>query len=237
MKTLIIGGGKIGYNLFRTLKERDYEVTLIERDKDTCIKIAEDFNTDVIWGDGTNLDVLVDAGIEEAEIVAAVTGADEENLVICQLAKLSYNTKKTIARVNNPKNTAMFKNLGIDNTVCSTEVIANLIEYAFDKEDYRIINTFERGSMILAELSIKENNIWCNKVVKSLILPNECVLVSIMREEKVIYPRGDTCILSGDKVLIITNKTILSVIVSELYDGGSVKKQHFSHREYNAYSH
>lgn len=221
MKTIIIGGGKIGYNLFRTLKERDYEVTLIERDKETCMKIAEDFNTDIIWGDGTNLDVLIDAGIEEAEIVAAVTGADEENLVICQLAKLSFHTKKTIARVNNPKNTTMFKNLGIDNTVCSTEVIANLIEFAFDKEDYRIINTFERGSMILAELSIKENNLWCNKKVKDLVLPNECVLVSIMRGEKVIYPRGDTSILSGDNVFVITNKSILSVIVAELYNGGT----------------
>lgn len=223
MKTLIIGGGKIGYNLFRTLKERDYEVTLIERDKDTCMKIAEDFDTDVIWGDGTNLEVLKDAGIDEAEIVAAVTGADEDNLVICQLAKLSLHTKKTIARVNNPKNTTMFKNLGIDNTVCSTEVIANLIEYSFDKEDYRVVSTFEHGAMILAELSIRGNNPWCDKTVKDLILPNECVLVSIMRGEKVIYPRGDTSILEGDKVLVITNKTILSVIISELYDGGTKK--------------
>lgn len=221
MKTIIIGGGKIGYNLLRTLKERGYEVTLIERDKDICMKIAEDYNADVIWGDGTKLEVLKDAGIEDAEIIAAVTGTDEENLVICQIAKLSFHTKKTIARVNNPKNTIMFKTLGIDNTVCSTEVIAGLIEYSFDKEDYRIINTFERGSMILAELSINEHNSWCNRKVKDLVLPSECVLVSILRGEKVIYPRGDTCILSDDKVVIITNKSILSIIVTELYDGGN----------------
>ncbi|MDF2486018.1 MAG: trkA1, partial [Herbinix sp.] len=138
MKTIIIGGGKVGYNLFKTLRERDYNVALIERDKETSLRIAEDFNTDVILGDGTNMDVLIDAGIEEAEIVAAVTGSDEENLVICQIAKLTFSTQKTIARVNNPKNTIMFKNLGIDDTVCSTEVIANLIEFSLDKEDYRI---------------------------------------------------------------------------------------------------
>lgn len=223
MKTIIIGGGKVGYNLLKTLKERGYEVALIERDKETCLKIAEDFNTDVICGDGTNLEVLKDAGIEDAEIIAAVTGADEENLVICQIAKLSYQTKKTIARVNNPKNMIMFKNLGIDNTVCSTEVIANLIEYSFDKEDYRIINILERGAMVLAELSIKENNPWCNKRVKDLVLPNECVLVSILRGENVIYPRGDTQIYANDKVVIITNKSVLSILTTELYDGGNRK--------------
>jgi len=223
MKTIIVGGGKVGYNLFKTLKERDYEVTLIERDKETCMKIAEDFNTDVIWGDGTNLDVLIDAGIEEAEIIAAVTGADEENLVICQIAKLSFNSKKTIARVNNPKNTIMFKRLGIDNIVCSTEVIANLIEYAFDKDDYRIINTLECGSMVITELSIKENNLWCNEMVKDLVLPKECVLVSILRGDNVIYPRGDTQILPDDKVVIISNKSALSFLITELFDGGNKK--------------
>jgi trk system potassium uptake protein TrkA len=223
MKTIIIGGGKIGYNLLKTLKERNYEVTLIEREKETCMKIAEDFDTDVILGDGTNLDVLKDAGIEKAEIIAAVTGSDEENLVICQIAKLSFSPVRTIARVNNPKNMVMFKNLGIDNTVCSTEVIANLIEYSLDKDEYRIINVFERGSMILAELLIKDNIIWCNKMVKDLILPKECVIVSILRGESVIFPRGETQILPEDKVLIITNKSVLSVIITELYDGGAKK--------------
>jgi len=223
MKTIIVGGGKVGYNLLKTLKERNYEVTLIERDKETCMKIAEDYNADVICGDGTNLEVLKDAGIEDAEIIAAVTGADEENLVICQIAKLSFDTKKTIARVNNPKNTIMFKKLGIDNTVCSTEVIANLIEYSFEKDDYRIISTMERGSMVITELSIRENNLWCDKMVKDLTLPKECVLVSVLRTENVIYPRGDTQILLNDKVVIISNKSALSLLITELFDGGTKK--------------
>ncbi len=223
MKTIIIGGGKIGYNLFKTLREREHQVTLIERDKATCMKIAEDINTDVIWGDGTDIEVLKDAGIEEAEIVAAVTGTDEENLVICQIAKLSFNSMRTIARVNNPKNTIMFKKLGIDNIVCSTEVIANLIEYALDKDDYRILNTFERGSMVLAELSIKEDCPWRNKMIKDLLLPKECVFVSVIRGNQIIYPRGDTQILYNDKVLIITNNSALSALAAELYDGGNIK--------------
>lgn len=223
MKSIIVGGGKIGYNLFKTLKERDHQVTLIERDKSTCLRIAEDTNTDVIWGDGTDLEVLKDAGIEEAEIVAAVTGTDEENLIICQVAKLSFNTRKTIARVNSPKNIIMFKTLGIDSTVCSTDVIAKLIEYELDKEDYRIVNTFERGSMVLAEIAIDKSNFWCDKMIKDLDLPKECVFGSVLRGEKAIYPRGDTLILEGDKVLVITNNPVLSVLVNKLHDGGNKK--------------
>ncbi|MEG2774866.1 MAG: TrkA family potassium uptake protein, partial [Acetivibrio sp.] len=190
MKSIVIGGGKIGYNLFKTLKDAGHEVVLIEKNKEKCIAIAEDINEDIIWGDGSDLDVLRDAGIEEAEIVAAVTGTDEENLIICQIAKISFQTQKTIARVNNPKNTKMFKQLGIDNTVCSTEVIANLIEYELDKKEYHILNTFERGAMILVELTIQSNNVWCNQQIKTLDLPEECVFVSVIRGEKVIYPKG-----------------------------------------------
>lgn len=221
MKSIIIGGGKIGYNLFKTLKERGHKVTLVERDKDTCLRIAEDINANVIWGDGTDLEVLKDAGIEDAEIIAAVTGTDEENLVICQIAKSSFSNKKTIARINNPKNIAMFKTLGIDNTVCSTEVIANLIEFELEKENYRIVKTFERGSMLLAEVMVDQNNPWCDKMVKDLELPQECVFVSVLRAEKVIYPRGDTQILNNDKVIIITNKPVLSVLVKKLHNGGT----------------
>jgi len=223
MKTIIVGGGKVGYNLFKTLKEQNYEVSLVERDKDTCLKIAENFDADVIWGDGTNLNVLEDAGIETADIIVAVTGADEENMVICQIAKLTFETMKTIARINNPKNIDMFKKLGIDNTVCSTEVIANLIEFAFDKDDYRIISTLERGMMIITELFIRDHNKWTNQFVRDLILPKECVLVSIIRDETVIYPRGDTKIIENDKVLVMTNKQVLAELVSELYVGGHKK--------------
>lgn len=223
MKTIIIGGGKIGYYLFKTLRERGRQVTIIERDKETCGKIAEDIDGDIICGDGTDLEVLKEAGIEEAEIVAAVTGTDEENLVICQIAKLSFSSMKTIARVNNPKNTTMFKNLGIDNTVCSTEVITNLIEYALNEEDYRIVNTFGRGSMVLAELTIRESVTWCNKMIKELLLPEECVFVSVMRGEEVIYPKGDTGLQNNDKLLIVTNYSVLAELVDELYDGGKRK--------------
>jgi len=210
MKSIIIGGGKVGYFLLKTLRERNYHVTMIERNKERCQRIADDIDTDVIYGDGTDLDILNDAGIEDAEIVAAVTGSDEENLIICQIAKLNFNTTKTIARINNPKNTTMFKALGVDKTVCSTEVIANLIELEFDKDNFKIIQTFERGSMLLVELTMETKSMWCNSYIKDLQLPLESVIVSILREEKVIFPRGDIQIKAHDNVLIITNNATLA---------------------------
>lgn len=127
MYIIIVGGGKVGYYLMKSMVERGDEVCLIEQSKSICEKIAEEFNDMIIWGDGTSLDVLRDAGIESADVIVAATGKDEENLAICQIARMNYNIGKTIARINNPKNIQVFKALGVDKTVCSTEVIANLI--------------------------------------------------------------------------------------------------------------
>ena len=220
MKSIIIGGGKIGYYLLKTLKEKNYNVVLIERDKKLCESIAEDIDADIICGDGTDVDVLKDAGINEAEVVAAVTGADEENLVICKIAKSTFNISKTIARVNNPKNMSMFKALGVDKTVCSTAVIANLIEYEFDKDNFKIIQTFERGAMILVEIKIDKESIWNDNFVKDLDLPDECVMTSVLRDDKAIYPRGNTRIIENDNILVLTNNTGLLELKKQIKNGG-----------------
>jgi len=225
MKSIIIGGGKVGYNLLKMLKERGYDVTLVERDEDICQKIAEDTDTDVICGDGTDIAVLNDAGIMRADIIAAVTGTDEENLVVCQIAKRGFHIKKSIARINNPKNIETFKLLGVDQTVCSTAVIANLIEYEFDRDVCRIVQTFDRGTMILVEVQVDENNLWLNSFVKDLPLPPQCTLASILRDEKVIFPRGDTQILLNDNVHIITNQSIFPEIKNLIQNGGPQREK------------
>ncbi|PKM72000.1 MAG: hypothetical protein CVU92_07655 [Firmicutes bacterium HGW-Firmicutes-17] len=130
--------------------------------------------------------------------------------MICEIAKVSFNINKTIARINNPKNISMFKALGVDKTVCSTEVIANLIEYEFDKDNFKLIHTFERGSMILVEIISHAGDRWSNQFIQNMDLPAECVITSILRDEQVIYPRGDTQFLENDKVLVITNKAALA---------------------------
>lgn len=221
MKSIVIGGGKIGSNLLKTLKERGYDVTLVEKDEDVCRRIAEDINASIICGDGTDIDVLKDAGINNADIIAAVTGLDEENLIVCQIAKKGFNIGKSIARINNPKNIAMFTALGVDQTVCSTEVIANLIEYEFDRDVCKIVQTFDRGAMILVEVIVNEQNRWLNCFVRELVLPTDCVIASIMRDGKVIFPRGDTQIMKNDNIYIITNRATFPEIKKLLHNGGT----------------
>jgi trk system potassium uptake protein TrkA len=205
MRAVVVGGGKVGYYLVKTLKNKRYDITLIESSKKICDKIAEDLDADIMYGDGTDYDVLRDAGIEEAEIVAAVTGKDEENLVICQIAKAVFNVNKTIARINNPKNRPIFKTLGVDKTVCSTEVIANLIEAQFAGDRLKVVQTLDRGEMVLAEAIVSEKSPCCSRTISSLELPEGCVIVSILRDEKVIFPKGGIEIVEGDKILLTTN--------------------------------
>jgi len=221
MKSIIIGGGKIGYNLMKTLKDKNHKIILVERDKDTCIKIADELDAVVIHGDGTDLAVLEEAGIDGAEVVAAVTGTDEENMVICQIAKRHFNVKKIIARVNNPKNIFIFKSLGIDRIVCSTALIADMIEYELNRENYRVIQTLEHGKMVLVEVTIEKQNSWCNNKIKNLNLPDECVIVSVIHDENIIYPRGDTEILENDKVLFLAQHLILKTLMDNIHKGES----------------
>lgn len=205
MKVIVIGGGKVGFYLINTLKNKKHDVTLIEKDKSLCEKISEQVDIDIINGDGTDIDVLKDADIDVADVVAAVTGKDEENLVICQVVKNNFNIQHTIARVNNPKNQQLFKTLGVDSTVCSTQVITNLIDWECESERIRILQIFERGETILVEVDIDKKTSWCDKLVKNLDIPVNCVLVSVFRDGEVIYPKGDTLIKENDKVVLVTD--------------------------------
>ena len=205
MKALVIGGGKVGYFLVKTLLEHNTKVTLIERDHDRAEMISNELNIEVLCGDGSDISILQDAGIQNSEIVAAVTGNDEENLVICQIVKVSFGKSKTIARINNPKNIKMFKQLGVDKTVCSTEVIANMINNEMTSDTVKIIQTFENGNMVVAEIFVHVRNNWANQQIKNIKLPSSLVLVSIIRNNEVIYAKGDTLILTGDSVMAVGN--------------------------------
>lgn len=205
MRAIVVGGGKVGYYLVKTLKEKKHQVVLIEKDIKLCEKIAEDLEVDVICGDGSDVEVLKDADIKNAEVVAAVTGKDEENLVICQMAKVNFNINKTIARINNPKNMAIFKALGVDKTVCSTQVICNSIEGEFDIAPLKIIESLNKGEMVLVEAKIDKKSAWKDKSIGQVNMPKECVILSIIRNEEVIFPNGSIGIKEGDTVLIITS--------------------------------
>lgn len=205
MKVIVIGGGKVGFYLAKNLLNRRHDVTLIEKNKELCNKISSKLDIDIIYGDGTDIEVLKEAEVDIADVVVAATGKDEENLVICEVAKENFNIQETIARVNNPKNQYVFKMLAVDKTVCSTEVISNLIDWEFESEQVRILQIFERGNMVLAEIYLEKDISWCNKYIKDIVMPMEFVIVYIYRDSEVIYPKGDLLLKEKDKVVIVTD--------------------------------
>ncbi|HOK42102.1 MAG TPA: NAD-binding protein [Thermoclostridium caenicola] len=132
MNVFIIGAGKVGYYLVKTLLPNKHKITVIEKNQEYCSKLASDLEVAVVHGDGTDINLLSEAGAQHADVFIAVTGQDQDNLIACQLAKRNFHVRRTIARVNNPKNIAVFEKLGVDISVSSTSIIAEMIEKEID---------------------------------------------------------------------------------------------------------
>jgi len=205
MQIAIAGAGKVGYYLAKSLVDR-HQITLIERDRDLCEKVAEDLGITVVVGDAVKLRVLEDAEVRRADVFVAATGKDEANLIASQIAQDHLQVPKVIARVNNPRNEPVFRALNIPITVSSTAVITQLIQQEVSVADIRTLLTLERGNLAIVEVQLAEDAPVADKMVADMAgnLPRNCVLVTLMREEAVIIPRGDTVLAAGDRVLAIT---------------------------------
>lgn len=204
MYVIVVGGGKVGYFLSRKLIEEGHEVLLVEKEPKKCSYICEELGEIVYQGDGCDIKSMEEAGMARADVVVAVTGDDEDNLVICQLAKKRFNVPRTIARVNNPKNENIFKKLGIDETVSSTRIIYNLIEQEVEAGDVVSILPFEDGKLEIVETILKSTSPVINKKISDLHLSNDAILVAIIRNNGILIPRGDTILKENDKILALT---------------------------------
>lgn len=208
MNLIIIGGGKVGYNLAKTLAPRKYRIVIIEKDKEVCMKIVSELNSlgiSVINGDGTDINYLQDADIESADTLIAVTGQDQDNLIACQMAKKKFDIKRTIARVNNPKNIAIFKKFGVDSAVSSTAIIADMIEREVDIDisGIKTLMTVKNSKVSINEIVIPDDSYVVNKAIKDLKIPDDCIIISIIRDGKVIIPNGYSKIEAEDTVIAI----------------------------------
>jgi trk system potassium uptake protein len=145
MKIIIVGGGKLGNQIAHNMLDRKYSVKLIEKDKAKCMRLANDLDAEVIYGDGTEMQTLEEAGAKNADCFIAVTGSDQDNLVASQLAKKEYKIKKVIARNNDPRNLDALRKLGPDIAVSSTEIITNMIEQEVDSAQMHLLATLNRG--------------------------------------------------------------------------------------------
>lgn len=206
MYIIIIGGGKVGYYLAKTLKSYKHDVMVIEPQKELCEKIANDLNISVCNGDGTTIDKLDEVKASKADILIAVTGRDEDNLIACQLAKKNFSIKRTISRVNNPKNIEVFEKLGVDIAVSSTSIITDLIEQEVDYSGMKTLMKLKNGKIVLSEIVITGQAAVCGKSLKDISLPRDCILISVIRDEEVIIPNGYTVLQCGDYVIAVSSQ-------------------------------
>lgn len=214
MKVIIVGGGKVGYYLIRTLIEHKHEPTVIEINKAVSRKIADGIDIPVILGDATKIEVLRAAGADEADAFISVTGNDQCNMISCQLAKNEFGIKKTIARANNPKNVEVIKAFGVDTVINSTDSIVSIIEREVDTNKIKQLLQINGGAVALFEVALPDNYVYDGKMLMEMKIPSLFNIVSITRGESLIIPRGQSVLKSGDKLLIISDSEAIKEIKS-----------------------
>jgi trk system potassium uptake protein TrkA len=204
MYVLIAGGGKVGANVARSLIRLGHEVTLIEQRPLRFERLEEEFEHQVQVGDATEIFVLERAGIARPpDLVLALTGDDEDNMVICQIAKEKYGVPKVIARVNDPRNQSHFDLLGISPTICATSSIMALVEHEVPEHELIHLLELRNENLEIVEVQIDKNSPSAGKRVDRLTMPDGARLISVMREGKAEIAVGSTELQPGDQVLAI----------------------------------
>jgi trk system potassium uptake protein TrkA len=204
MYVLVAGGGKVGANVARTLLRLGHEVTLIEQRRERFEALEEEFEHQVLMGDATEIYVLERAGIARPpDLVLALTGDDEDNMVICQIAKEKYGVHKVIARVNDPRNQAHFDLMGISPTICATSSILALVEHEVPEHELIHLLELRKENLEIVEVQIDGDSPSAGKRVDSLRMPEGSRLISVMREGRSEIAVGSTELQPGDQVLAI----------------------------------
>ena len=203
MFVLVVGGGKVGYYLTKELIESGHEVVLMEKDRDRSNQIADEIGSVVIPHDGCEGKYLGEAGCNRADIVAAVTGDDEDNLVICQMAKHHFDVPRTIARVNNPKNELLFKHLGVDEIISPTRMILGSIEQDIPVHELLHLAALGEGELELIEAHVPVGSPAIGRSPQELHIPDGCSLFAVIRNGIATPLRPDSILEEGDKVIAI----------------------------------
>ncbi len=216
MNVIVVGGGRVGYYLAATLLEHGHRLTLIENNSATCRYVADDLDIPVICGDGTSVDALREANAGRADVLVAVTGKDENNLVACQTARMKFKIPKTVAKVNNPKNVEAFKRLGIDIAVSGTDYMVRLLEREVEFSEIRQLASLNKGEASISEIKLPTDFPLSGKTLSEIRLPEESVIVSIQRADAILVPRGSTKIYAGDTILVMAKNNVFHQVAEVL---------------------
>ena len=201
MYVIIVGAGKVGYYLAKALVAEGHEVLVMEKDRKTAEATIDELGEIVMNADGCEVRSMAEAGMGRANVVVAATGDDEDNLVICQMAKRKFGVPRTIARVNDPKNEELFQELGIDQTVSSTRIIFNLIEQQIETGQVIPLAALKRGEIEVVEADITADSSVDGKRIGQLDLPPNTLIISVIRDGHAMIPHSDTKLRRGDSVI------------------------------------
>jgi trk system potassium uptake protein TrkA len=217
---VIAGAGKVGWNLARELIAKGHEVTVIESERSRYLTVEQELEHAIQYGDATELWVLERAGINRADLTIAVTGDDEDNLLICQISKEKYLCPRIIARVNNPRNRPYFELLGIQPVVSATDLILRLIEH--EVPSYGLVHLLDlRDEQLeIIEVEVGEGAPAAGRKVAEVELPDGSLIISVLRNGKGFVPKADTVIDAGDEVLLVLDPGLEERITAQFGAAG-----------------
>jgi len=203
MNVLIVGGGKLVYFIGRTFIAKGYTVSIINRNREECSKLARRLKATVIYGEGSDLNILEEAGASTVDTVLAVTPRDEDNLIVCQLAGLRFQVPRTIAMVNDPDNEEVFRKLGVM-AVSTTRILTSIIEQRTGFEEIINLMPVGEGKVNVTEIVLGEGSPVVGRLLREFELPDNSLIATIIRGDQAIVPRWGTALYRGDRLIVIT---------------------------------
>ena len=221
MYVIIAGAGKVGWNLARELIAKEREVTLVESDHARYRVVEEELEHAVQYGDATELWVLERAGIQRADLVIAVTGDDEDNILICQMAREKYGVQRIVARVNNPRNLQHFRLLDVQPAVSATDLILRLIEHEVPEYGLVQLLALEEEHLEIIELEVGHGSDAAGRRVQDVELPDGSLIISVLRGGAGFVPKADSIIQPGDQVLLILDPGLEAQITPQFAPNGA----------------
>lgn len=216
MRILLFGGGKTVYFLAREFTSKGHHTTVITRDPEEARRFAHQLDSVVVHGDGSSPTILEDAGVRQVDVLLALTPADQDNLIACQVAQRMFGVPRTFALVNDPENEAVFHELGVTVAFSATQVVARMIEEQADIDE--VINLFPvaGGRVQVTEVSLRGHAPSVDKTLLELELPQESLIATIIRGDDVIIPGGKTHLREGDRLLVVTEPQVYERVMETL---------------------
>jgi trk system potassium uptake protein TrkA len=205
MLAIIVGGGRGGSYLARDLQSQGYQVKVVERRPEVVAKLRQEIEGEVVCGSGSSPEILAQMGTDKVQLFVALTRNDEDNLVACRLAKHHFKVPRVIARVSNPRNEWLYtKAWGVDVAISQTHLTAKVIEEEIGLGELVTLLKLNRGEAALIEVRLPATSPALGKAIRDLSLPTDTVIASIIREGKLVIPRGDTALQQDDELLAVS---------------------------------